>query len=368
MNAVCDLAPQNIHQIAPYQPGKPISELQRELGLNEIIKLASNENPLGYGAKARAAMEAALPEIGLYPDGNGYGLKSALMSHHGIAREQIILGNGSNDILELAARTYLTAQSSAIYSQHAFAVYPLVVQAVGARGIEVPAKNYGHDLAAMAAAVEPDTRMVFIANPNNPTGTFLPADELKAGLKRFPPQVLIILDEAYTEYLESQQRYDAVAWLNEFPNLLVSRTFSKAYGLAGLRVGYGMSHAAVIDLMNRVRQPFNVNSLALAAAEAALGDAEFLEQTRQTNLAGLRQLEECFKQLSLPYIPSVANFISVEVGPNAGKIYLDLLKQGVIVRPVANYQLPRHLRISVGLPAQNDFFLKALRNALTRGA
>jgi histidinol-phosphate aminotransferase len=368
MNAVCDLAPQNIHQIAPYQPGKPIAELQRELGLSEIIKLASNENPLGYGSKARAAIEAAFSDLSLYPDGNGFELKTALMEHHGVGRDQIILGNGSNDILELAARTFLTAQSSAVYSAHAFAVYPLVVKAVGAEGIEVPARNFGHDLDAMARAIRPDTRIVFIANPNNPTGTFLPGNELLEGLRKIPAHVLVVLDEAYTEYLEAENRYDAVSWLAQFPNLLISRTFSKAYGLAGLRVGFGLGNAAVVDLMNRIRQPFNVNSMALAAAVAALDDQAFLEQTRQTNLRGLRQLEEGFKQLSLPFIPSVGNFISVEVGAQAPAIYQDLLKQGVIVRPVGNYQMPRHLRITVGLPQQNEFFLKALASALSRSA
>jgi histidinol-phosphate aminotransferase len=366
MNAVCDLAPQNIHQIAPYLPGKPIAELQRELGLTEIIKLASNENPLGYGSKARAALEAALPEIGLYPDGNGYALKTALMDHHGVGRDQIILGNGSNDILELAARTFLTPQASALYSCHAFAVYPLVVQAVGARGIEVPAKDYGHDLNAMVAAIGADTRIVFIANPNNPTGTFLPGDVLKAALARIPAHVLVVLDEAYTEYLDDHQRYNAIAWLSEFPNLLISRTFSKAYGLAGLRVGFGLGNPSVVDLMNRVRQPFNVNSLSLAAAQAALDDSEFLARTRQLNLAGMRQLTEGFAGLSLPYIPSCGNFISVEVGPQASAIYQDLLRQGVIVRPVANYQMPCHLRVTVGLSQQNSFFLQALEKALAR--
>lgn len=367
MNIVCDLAPQYIHQIAPYQPGKPISELQRELGLNEIIKLASNENPLGYGHRARTAIEASLADLSLYPDGNGYALKTALMEHHGIARDQIILGNGSNDILELVARTFLTANRSAVYSAHAFAVYPLVIQAVGARGIEVPALNYGHDLTAMTEAIQSDTRIVFIANPNNPTGTFIPGDELLAGIRKIPSHVLVVLDEAYTEYLELHLRYPAVNWLKEFPNLLISRTFSKAYGLAGLRVGFGLASPAVIDLMNRIRQPFNVNSLALAAAEAALNDQDFLEQTRELNWQGLKQLEQGFQQMGLPFIPSLGNFMSVEVGERAAQVYQDLLAQGVIVRPVGNYRMPRHLRITVGLPQQNQFFLAALSKALSRG-
>ena len=367
MTDLCEQVPAHIRGIAPYQPGKPISELERELGLTRIIKLASNENPLGPSPKALEAIRAALPELALYPDGNGFELKTALAQRFALTREHVVLGNGSNDVLELAARTFLGPGTSAIYSAHAFAVYPLVTQAVGATGIEVPARDFAHDLDAMVAAVRPDTRILSVANPNNPTGSLIAGPVLRAALERVPSQVLIVLDEAYTEYLEPTQRYDAVSWLHHLPNLLISRTFSKAYGLAGLRVGFGLARPAVIDLMNRVRQPFNVSSLALVAARAALDDLEFLERTRTLNSAGLAQLAEGFRRLGLPFIPSHGNFLSVEVGESA-RVYQSLLHQGIIVRPVAGYRMPRHLRISVGLPEENAACLAALERALREAA
>ena len=367
MTDLCEQVPGHIRGIAPYQPGKPISELERELGLTRIIKLASNENPLGPSPKALEAIRAALPELALYPDGNGFELKSALAQRFDLTREHVVLGNGSNDVLELAARTFLGPGTSAIYSEHAFAVYPLVTQAVGATGIEVPARDFAHDLDALIAAVRPDTRILFVANPNNPTGSLIEGPVLRAALERVPSHVLIVLDEAYTEYLEPAHRYDAVSWLSHLPNLLISRTFSKAYGLAGLRVGFGLARPAVIDLMNRVRQPFNVSSLALVAARAALDDLEFLERTRVLNTAGLAQLAEGFRRLGLPFIPSHGNFLSVEVGESA-RVYQSLLRQGIIVRPVAAYRMPRHLRISVGLPEENAACLAALERALREAA
>ena len=317
---LCDLSPAHIRAISPYQPGKPIAELAREMGLAEssIVKLASNENPLGFGDKARAAMAAALDDLARYPDGNGFELKQALCRRYGVAMDEIVLGNGSNDVLELAARAFLGPQTSAIYAQHAFAVYPLATQAVGARGVEVPARHFGHDLDAMLAAITPDTRVLFIANPNNPTGTFVPGPELEAFLVRVPDHVLVVLDEAYTEYLGEEQRYDAIAWLARFPNLLVCRTFSKAYGLAGLRVGYGLGHPAVIDLLNRVRQPFNVGSVALAAAAAALFDSDFLARSYEVNRAGMAQLTAGFARLGLEWIPSAGNFVTFRAGDGAG--------------------------------------------------
>ena len=274
-----DLAPQYIRDIAPYQPGKPTSELARELGLNEadIVKLASNENPLGVSPKAMAAIQKALPELALYPDGNGFELKSTICKSRGVAMEQIVLGNGSNDILELAARTFLVPGDAAVYSQHAFAVYPLAVKAVGGRGIEVPAVNFGHDLDAMLAAITTDVKLTFVANPNNPTGTFIEASRVHDFLTKVPRRVIVVLDEAYTEYLPPASRNRTESWLAEFPNLIISRTFSKAYGLAGLRVGYGLAHPDVIQLFNRVRQPFNVNQLAQVGAAAALNDDEFIQ-------------------------------------------------------------------------------------------
>lgn len=363
--SLIDQVPAHIRAIAPYQPGKPIAELAREMGLDAdgIIKLASNENPLGISPLARAAVERGVAALGLYPDGNGHGLKTALSRRFGVGMDQVVLGNGSNDVLELTARLFLGPHASAVYAQHAFAVYPLATQACGAVGIEVPARAYGHDLTAMAAAIRDDTRIVFIANPNNPTGTLLEAEELYAFLGRVPTEVAVVLDEAYGEYLDPERRAPSLAWLSEFPNLIVTRTFSKAYGLAGLRVGYAVARPEVADLMNRIRQPFNVNSLALAAAEAALDDEAFLAASKRLNDAGLAQLGAGFRRLGLDYIPSWGNFVCVRVG-DASRVYRQLLERGIIVRPVANYGLPEHLRISVGTEAQNARLLAALDEVL----
>ncbi len=361
---LCDLAPDYIRAIAPYQPGKPIAELAREMGLREadIIKLASNENPLGMSPKAHEAIEKAIPELALYPDGSGYALKQTIAQKFGVTTDQIVLGNGSNDVLEFMARSFLRPGLEAIYSQHAFAVYPLVVKAIGARGIEVPAKNFGHDLDAMRAAVTAATRIIFVANPNNPTGTYLKSDALLAFLRGLPQEILVVLDEAYTEYLSAENKSQSISWLKEFPNLVISRTFSKAYGLAGLRVGFGLAHPDLIAMMNRVRQPFNVNSLALAAAEAALNDDEFVQRSYALNSLGMQQLIDGFNKLHLAYIPSFGNFISVKVG-NAAEVYQKLLRAGVIVRPVASYGLPEYLRVTIGLQSQNETFLSALASA-----
>lgn len=360
------LAVKGVQALSPYQPGKPISELAREIGLDpaDIIKLASNENPLGPGEKALAAAKAALSELCLYPDGNGFELKRGLSARFGVETNQITLGNGSNDVLEVIARCFADSNAEIIYSQYAFAVYPIVTQAIGAKGISVPAKNWGHDLDAMADAVTDRTRLIFVANPNNPTGTVHEADVLEAFLDKIPGKVLVVLDEAYCEYLQGDQYADGISLLSRFPNLIVCRTFSKAWGLAALRVGYSVSSANIANILNRVRQPFNVDSIALAAATAALDDEAYLERSRKNNTAGLRQLEQAFERMNLDYIPSAGNFIAVEVGDQALDIYQCLLTQGVIVRPVAGYGMPRHLRISVGLPAQNERFIHALAQAL----
>jgi len=365
VNELMALAPEYVRSIAPYQPGKPISELVRELGLDEasVVKLASNENPLGIGPRTRAAIDAALGEICRYPDGNGFELKAALAARFGVDMNAIVLGNGSNDILELVSLAFLGSGRSAVLSQHAFAVYPLATQARGARSIVVAAKAFGHDLAAMAKAVEADTSVLWIANPNNPTGTFAPAREIEALLQAVPSRVLVVLDEAYSEYLPLESKYDSVKWLKRNPNLVVVRTFSKAYGLAGLRVGYGLMHPALADIMNRVRQPFNVNGLALAAATAALDDMEFVARSYAENLKGLRQLGDGVEALGLDAIPSFGNFLTVRVG-KATEIYKRLLKRGVIVRPVAGYGLPEHLRVTVGTADENARFLAALAASL----
>jgi histidinol-phosphate aminotransferase len=358
-------APAHVRAIAPYQAGKPIGELAREVGLDPaaIVKLASNENPLGMPPSARRAMSAAMADLGRYPDSNGFALKTALSAKFGVGLDWITLGNGSNDILELAAAAVLAPGRSCVYAQHAFAVYALATQARGARSIVVPARALGHDLDAMAAAVASDTALVYVANPNNPTGTFVPGDVVERFLQHVPAQVVVVLDEAYNEYLPPELRIDSVAWVRRFPNLLVSRTFSKAFGLAGLRVGYGIAQPALTDLLNRVRQPFNVNAAAQAAAVAALGDEDFLARSYALNLSGMQQLVEAFESLNLEYVPSYGNFVLVKVG-HAATVYDELLKRGVIVRPVANYGLPKWLRVTVGLPPENQRFIDALPAAL----
>ncbi len=361
----CELSPSYIRAIAPYQPGKPTSDLARELGLEEatIVKLASNENPLGTSMLVQSAVSKQLAELGRYPDGNGFDLKQALCAHYQVRPEQLVLGSGSNDVLELVARAFLASGTSSVFSQHAFVVYPLATQATGAAAIEVPAKAFGHDLPAMAAAVRADTRVLWIANPNNPTGTFAPAEQVQALLERVPARVIVVLDEAYHEYLPDALRVDSMRWLERHPNLVVTRTFSKAYGLAGLRAGFALAHPDVCELLNRVRLPFNVNSLAQTAAVAALRDQDFVQRSRQVNDAGMRQLTQGFERLHLDYIPSVGNFVTVRVG-DAGPVYQRLLRQGVIVRPIGAYGLPEHLRVTVGTEAENARFLQALQAAL----
>jgi histidinol-phosphate aminotransferase len=357
----CELSPSYVRALAPYQPGKPISELAREMGLDEagIVKLASNENPRGIGPRTRAAIDAALADIARYPDGNGFELKQALAKRYGVDMASIVLGNGSNDVLELVALAFLGPGRAAVLSQHCFAVYPLATQARGARAIVVPARAYGHDLEAMARAVDDETYVVWTANPNNPTGTFARHGEVEAFLRRIPERVVVVLDEAYNEYLPSDLRGDSVRLLRRHPNLVLTRTFSKAYGLAGLRVGYALAHASVADVMNRVRQPFNVNSIALSAARAALDDMEFVARSYAENLQGMRQLEEGARALGLDYIPSHGNFLTIRFG-RAMEIYKRLLRRGVIVRPVGGgYGLPEHLRVTVGTAPENEKFLSA---------
>ncbi len=365
--------PSYVRQIAPYVAGKPISEVAREFGLDEtrIVKLASNENPLGMPESAKAAMVRAAAELGRYPDSNAFELKAALAARYGVPAEWITLGNGSNDILEMTAHAFVERGQSVVYAQYSFAVYALATQGLGARAIVVPAVDYGHDLNAMLAAVEDDTRLLFIANPNNPTGTFIEGPALEAFLEKVPKRVVVVLDEAYTEYLAAEHRYDSIAWVRRYPNLVVSRTFSKAFGLAGLRVGFAIAQPALTDLLNRLRQPFNVNTIAQAAAVAALGDTAFLDKTAELNAAGYRRLAQAFDKLGLEYVPSFGNFVLVRVGQDDGagaRVNLALLKQGVIVRPVGNYGLPQWLRVTIGLPEENEAFVAALERALAHEA
>jgi histidinol-phosphate aminotransferase len=358
-----------VRAISPYQGGKPIEETAREWALDpaRIVKLASNENPLGMAPAAIAAIErlVRLPaaDLGRYPDSNGFALKAALAGRFDVPADWLTLGNGSNDILELCAAAMLAPGRSGLYSQYAFAVYPLAVQARGARSIVVPARDHGHDLDAMGAAIAADTRLIYLANPNNPTGTFLPPPAIERFLERVSPRVLVVLDEAYNEYLVPEKRFEAVAWVRRFPNLVVSRTFSKIYGLAALRIGYAIAQPAITDLLNRVRHPFNVGAFAQAAALAALGDQEFLQRSYEVNRAGLGQLAAGCGRLGLTFVPSDANFLLVRVGP-AARIYQEMLRQGVIVRPVANYDLPQWLRITVGQEHENVRVLDALAHAI----
>jgi len=364
-------APEYVRAIAPYVGGKPIEEVARELGLDpaNIIKLASNENPRGPSPKVLAAIAGAAGGLTRYPDGNAFALKAALSERLRVRPEQIVLGNGSNDVLELATQAFLRPGDDAVYSQYAFIVYPLATQARGARGIEVRARDLGHDLAAMRAALTPQTRIVFIANPNNPTGTWLPPAEVQAFVASIPAGVLVVLDEAYNEYLQADEQADSASWIAAHPNLLVSRTFSKAYGLAGLRVGYGIADAGVADMLNRVRQPFNVNSIAQAAALAALADEAYVAESARLNREGLVQLMAGLDAIGVAYLPSHGNFLMVRVadaGKGAAPVYEALLRSGVIVRPVANYGLPDWIRVTVGLPEENARFLSALGAVLGR--
>ncbi len=370
MSTPSDLATAPVRALSPYIPGKPIDELERELGISNIVKLASNENPLGPGEPARRAMQAALEDVWLYPDGSGHRLKQALANHLDVSPQSLTLGNGSNDVLVLLAESFLTPQDEAVCSQYCFAVYPIAVQATGARAIEVPALGahagmpLGHDLEAMRRAVTPRTRLVFIANPNNPTGTWVEPDALERFVADMPRTTLVVLDEAYFEYARPDGGEDAIPWLARYPNLVVTRTFSKIYGLAGLRVGYAVSDPRVADVLNRVRQPFNVNAVALAGAEAALGDATHVERGVALARAGREQLREGLKALRVKILPSIGNFVLAHVGPRAQAVYEGMLRRGVIVRPVASYGLREHLRITVGTAEQNVRCIEAMRDSL----
>jgi histidinol-phosphate aminotransferase len=347
----------------------PLEELERQHGIRDAIKLASNENPHGASARAIEAARSALGAVALYPDGSGFALREALARRFGVNAGQVTLGNGSNEILVLIAEAFLGPRTEAVYSEYAFLVYRLAVQAAGAVARVAPANGaghaqpYGHDLAAMRSQIGPRTRLVYIANPNNPTGTWLESDELHGFIQSLPPGVVVVVDEAYAEYSAGADAAGAIAWINLCPNLVVTRTFSKIYGLAGLRVGYAVSHPQIADLLNRVRQPFNVNSLGQAAALAALGDAEHVQKSRDANARGREQLRAGLLRLGIRVAPSAGNFLLAGLGRPAMPVYDALLKAGIIVRPVANYGLPDHLRITVGTVAQNERVLHALGTA-----
>lgn len=367
-------AAEGVLSLQAYAPGMPVEELQRRLGIARAIKLASNENPLGPSPRVAEALAAAVSggNLALYPDGSGHRLKSALSAFYGVAPECITLGNGSNDIIELLGRVFLGPGRAALFSAHAFAVYPIVTQAQSARAVVVPARPatdaqpYGHDLDAFAAALQknPDVSLVFIANPNNPTGTWLEPERIESFLAKVPPQVVVALDEAYDEYMDSALRGRSLAWLARHPNLVIFRTFSKAYGIAGLRAGYSFSSPAMADLLNRVRQPFNNNSLALLAAETALADQAHVARSVELNNRERGRLTQRLQSRGLSVLPSQANFIAVDFGRDAAPIHQGLLERGVIVRPVASYAMPTFLRISIGTVEENDRFLEALQEVL----
>lgn len=364
------LAVPGVQKLQPYQPGKPESELKREYGLDHVVKLASNENPLGPSDSVKQAIQSVMGELSRYPDGNGFELKHALANKHGVPTECITLGNGSNDVLELLARGFLRPGDNAVFSAHAFAVYPLATMAVGAECNIAPAlaeesdQPFGHDLKAMLAAINDKTRLVFVANPNNPTGTWLEADALKAFISQVPSNVLVVVDQAYIEFTEGTDFPNAVAWVNEFPNLVVTQTFSKAYGIAGLRVGFSISHPQVADILNRVRQPFNCSLVAQEAAVAALADTDYIKQSVELNNQGMAYLTKSMNDLGLGTIASKGNFLCVKVGANSLDTYESLLREGVIVRPVANYQMPEYLRVSIGLQRENEAFVTALKKVM----
>ena len=352
-----------------YQPGRPIEEVARELGLaaDSIIKVASNENPFGPSPLAVAAMQKALAGVNLYPDGNAFYLKQKLAAKLGVEPANLVLGNGSNEIIEFVAHALLGScgapAADVVVSQFCFAVYPIVTKLFGANLITVPAKNYGHDLPAMLRAITPRTRIVFVANPNNPTGTLAPREELIKFVNDVPDDVLLVMDEAYVEFLDDSPDLVSLIRLGARKNLILMRTFSKIYGLAGLRIGYGIGNPEFIAALEKIRQPFNINLLAQTAALAALDDVEHVRKTRQNNFAGLKLFERAFRDLKLEFVPSHANFILVRVGPGQ-RVFEAMQKQGVIVRPMGGYQLPEWIRISIGTPQENERCFNALKTAL----
>ena len=352
-----------LHSLEPYPPGKPIDELEREYGVSDSIKLASNENPLGPSPRALAALQAALGDVHRYPDGSCYHLRRALARKLRVSPDSLVFGNGSNEIIELVVRTFLHAGEEAVMADQAFVIYRMLVQAQGGRAITVPLRNFTHDLEAMADAITPATRLVFLANPNNPTGTIVFREQWQEFLAAVPRDVVIVMDEAYFEYVEDPRYPDGLSDVGGDHLLIVLRTFSKIYGLAGLRVGYGVAHPAIIDLLNRLRAPFNVNTLAQVAALAALDDDAHVERTRQVNREGMASLTAAFAELGLECVPSWANFILVRVG-NAARLYDQLLRRGVIVRPVPVYGFPEHVRVTVGTAAENERLVTALRALL----
>ena len=360
------LVNKGIDGLSPYEPGKPIEDLERELGIKNAVKLASNENPVGPSPKIIDSIEKIVKETHRYPDGNATRLKAKISRKFNILENQVTVGNGSNDIIEFVARSFLGPNDSAVYSEHAFAVYPLVVRAVGAMGIEVPAKNFSHDLEAMLDSIEENTKLIFIANPNNPTGSFIEQSELLNFLEKVPEEIIVLLDQAYFDYSSFETSDLEFDVLERFPNLVISRSFSKAYGLAGFRVGYSVSSIEIADYLNRVRQPFNANSLALYAAEIALDDDQFIKKCLELNLEQKQILFNGLQASGFECLPSRANFISFDCGEDSNDAFNKLLLEGVIVRSLRVYKMPNFLRVSVGLPEENLTFLEKIKSTLSK--
>lgn len=353
--------PDYVLGIQPYVPGKPIEELERELGISNSIKLASNENPVGPSPAAVRAIRDAFADINRYPDGAGYYLKQALASKLGVSEEELILGNGSNELLDIAVRTFMKAGDAAIMAVPSFVVYAMAVQSVGGRPVQVPLKDFTHDLAAMADAITPETKMLFIANPNNPTGTINRKAEFKELMDRVTPEMLVVLDEAYYEYVTEADYADSMTYLRSDKNVLILRTFSKIYGLAGLRIGYGMGKKEILNNMNRIREPFNTNAIAQKAALAALGDDGHVTRSQEVNETGKKYLYKELGALGMGYVPTHANFIYMPVDDSM-TIYNELLKKGVIIRPMG----PKAVRVTIGLPEENFRFIDALRDVRSK--
>jgi histidinol-phosphate aminotransferase len=363
------LCVQGVAGLNPYQPGKPLSELEREYGITDAVKIASNENPAGISDKITRFLKENINELSRYPDGNGFELKTALAKFYDVDFEQLTLGNGSNDILELIARAFVAVGDEIIFSEHAFAVYPLVTKAIGATAVVTKATDWGYDLDNIVKAITDKTKVIFIANPNNPTGTWVTENDLSDFLKNVPENIVVVLDEAYFEYaihpeMNVKNYPDGLQWLSKYSNLIVTRTFSKAYALAGLRVGYSVSHQDMANILNRVRQPFNVNSMALMAATIALTDKAHLELSIKLNITGMNYIILELQKMNVNYIPSAGNFISIYLGNIANKIYDRLLYNGVIVRPIDNYGMPGYLRFSIGLADENKRAMLALKNSI----
>jgi histidinol-phosphate aminotransferase len=358
------LANTHILGIAPYEPGKPIEELERELGIHDAIKLASNENPLPPSERVQKAIAAALADLNRYPDGSGFYLRQALAKKHGLTTDHVVLGNGSNELIELLVRAFLRPGDEAVVPHPSFVVYPMIVQAAGGIRVMVMLKDYKLDLEAMARAITPMTKLVFIANPNNPTATMVTADEVEAFMHKVPERTIVVFDEAYIEFALGPDFPDSLAYVKQGRKVVVLRTFSKAASLAGLRVGYAVADPDAISLMNRIRQPFNVNSLAQAAALAALEDESHILECVRMIEAGRHYLYDEFKALGLKYVPARANFILVDVGRSAADIYQKLLLQGVIVRPMTSFGMESALRVTVGTPEENRRLIKALKTVL----